>query len=38
MGHGIRFWYFVTTADAHPQAFYASFSQPHGQGFIAGIK
>ena len=35
MGPEIRFWYLVTTADPHPQAFCASFSQPQGQAFIA---
>ena len=29
----IRFLYLVTTADAHPQVFCGSFSQPHGQGY-----
>jgi hypothetical protein len=36
-GPEIRFWYFVTTAGAHPQAFCGSLSHPHGQGFIAAI-
>jgi len=32
-GPDIRFWYLVTTARAHPQAFCGVFSHPHGQGY-----
>jgi hypothetical protein len=31
-GPEIRFWYFVTTAGANPQAFCGSLNHPHGQG------
>jgi hypothetical protein len=32
-GPEIRFWYLVTTAGAHPQAFCGSLNQPQGQGY-----
>ena len=32
-GPEMRFWYLVTTAGAHVQAFCGSEKNPHGQGY-----
>ena len=34
----MRFWYLVTTAGAHVQAFCGSENQPHGQGYTQSDK